>query len=100
MPNCRVCRTHDRGRRLPERDWTFVPGPVRGYSIFQKAHNRHVKCLKIVRQLSGGATDASPFPDLADFQFLSFSTERAIMVSGFEEVEGARYYQGWYIVWD
>lgn len=54
MPNCRVCRTHDRGRRLPERDWTFVPGPVRGYSIFQKAHNRHVKCLKIVRQLSGG----------------------------------------------
>lgn len=44
--------------------------------------------------------DKPPFPDLMDVELMTFSSNRAMMIRGFEEIEGSRYYQGWYIVWD
>jgi hypothetical protein len=37
-------------------------------------------------------------PDLHDIELLSFG-ERAMMLTGFEEVEGRRFYQGWWVRW-
>jgi len=91
--------THHRGRRLRSHEWTYVPGPVSSSSIYQQSQNRFVNYLRVVRQLSGGATAASLLPDLGGVRQLAFSTDRAMIVSYvadiFEEVEG---YQGWYVV--
>lgn len=100
MPNCRVSRTHLHGRPLNPAEWTCVPGPVTMYTLYRESQKRWVNCLRIVRQKAGGASDASPYPDLCDVELLAFSTHQAMMVAGFEEIVGARYYQGWYIVWE
>jgi hypothetical protein len=39
------------------------------------------------------------FPELWDPQWLTFGSERGCMIVGFEEVDGQRYYQGWYVQW-
>lgn len=100
MPTCTVCRTHRYGRPLEQSEWKFVPGPVIMYSIYREAQRRWVSCLQVQRDLGGGATGESPFPDLMDVELMTFSTNRAMMIRGFEEIDGSRYYQGWYIVWD
>lgn len=100
MPNCTVSRTHHHGRPLDPAEWRYVPGPVDMYSIFRESQRRWVSCLHVVRQLGGGARGESPFADLMDVELMTFSTDRAMLVRGFEEIDGARYYQGWHIVWD
>lgn len=99
MPNCTVSRTHRYGRPLDCSEWRYVAGPVDMYSIYRENQKRWVSCLKVMRQLGGGAMGESPFPDLMDAELMTFSTDRAMLVRGFEEIDGARYYQGWYIVW-
>ncbi|HYG44030.1 MAG TPA: hypothetical protein VEA17_14005 [Bordetella sp.] len=99
MPDCIVRRTHRHGRQLREGDWIPVPGPVTMYSIYRENMRRYVQCFKVMR-MNVGATLPSPIPDLMDVELLTFSTDRAMMVRGFEEIDGARYYQGWYITWD
>jgi hypothetical protein len=37
-------------------------------------------------------------PDLHDIELLAFG-ECAMMLAGFEEVQGRRYYQGWWVRW-
>ncbi len=37
-------------------------------------------------------------PDLHDVELIAFG-ERAMMLNGFEDREGRRYYQGWWIRW-
>ncbi|WP_231494609.1 hypothetical protein [Bordetella petrii] len=98
MPNCTIKRTHHLGRALQHRDWEAVPGPVMMYSIFREDMKREVQCFKVMRR-DAGAMLPSPIPDLMDVELLTFSTDRAMMVRGFEEVRGTRFYQGWYIEW-
>jgi hypothetical protein len=38
-------------------------------------------------------------PDLHDVELIAFG-ERAMMLNGFEEVDGSRYYQGWWVRWE
>ncbi|WP_041862719.1 hypothetical protein [Bordetella petrii] len=68
------------------------------YSIYRENQRRYVTCFKVMRTVDA-VTLPSPIPDLMDVELLTFSTDRAMMVRGFEEVDGARYYQGWYITW-
>lgn len=100
MPTCTVCRTHRLGHPLHESEWVFVPGPVNMYSLYREKQKRWVRRLRILRQADAGQSRESPFPDLMDPEVLTFSTNRAMVACGFEEIGGARYYQGWYIVWD
>ncbi|WAI82283.1 MULTISPECIES: hypothetical protein [Achromobacter] len=46
-----------------------------------------------------GATVPSAIPDLLNPQLLTFSSDRSMMVVGFEEIDGRRYYQGWRMQW-
>lgn len=60
---------------------------------------RYVNYLKVMRN-NAGAPLPSPIPTLMDVELLTFCTDRAMMVRGFEEIDGVRFYQGWYIAWD
>lgn len=70
-------------------------------TIFKEDQRRWVECLQVQRQEEhGGKHLASPFPDLVDVKLVAFGTVRGMMVAGFEEIDGARYYQSWYIAWE
>jgi len=51
------------------------------------------------RMAHGGADRPPPIPHLMDVVLMGFRSDRAMMVRGFEEIDGARYYQGWHITW-
>lgn len=38
-------------------------------------------------------------PDLLQPELLTFSSDRGLMVCGFEEIDGRGYYQGWWMQW-
>src|SRR5690606_23249486 len=99
MPTCTVSRTPHHDRPLDPAEWRYVPGPVSMYSIFRESQRRWVSCFQVVRQVGGGTTAESPFPDLMDVELMTFSSDRAMMVRGFEEIDRVRFYQGWHIVW-
>lgn len=100
MPNCTVHPTHHLGRQLPEKDWPAIPGPVRMFTAYREQQRRWVTCFEVDRHATGGKNAESPLPRLMDVELSSFSSERAFSVRGVEEINGARYYQTWYVTWD
>ncbi len=100
MPKCTVTRTHRLGRKLAERDRDPpVPGPIEHASVLNSDLNRYVSYLKIPSFAYGGLDQPEPIPRLCDPQILTLMSDRAMMIAGFEEVNGQRYYQGWWIQW-
>lgn len=69
------------------------------YSIMHAGLRRHVQIMTM-KPLHG--YDPAPqvsIPDLIEPQLLTFSSDRGMMVVGFEEVDNQRYYQGWWMQW-
>lgn len=97
---CAVQRTHHRGvlRRDTDPGPTSV-GTVRMYSIMHAGLRRQVQIMTM-KPLHG--YDPAPhvsIPDLIEPQLLTFSSDRGMMVVGFEEIDNQRYYQGWWMQW-
>lgn len=61
--------------------------------------NRHVPRMTMEALAKFGATVPSAIPDLLEPQLLTFGSDRGMMVAGFEEIAGVRYYQGWWLQW-
>ncbi|MGE4341438.1 MAG: hypothetical protein AB7E55_36650 [Pigmentiphaga sp.] len=100
MPNCTVTRTHERGRKLDLRRAEPIPGPVTFDTIALAELNRQVACLRILRgEFHDGRERPDALPPLCEPQLLTFSSDFGMMFSGFEQIDGQRYYQGWYIQW-
>lgn len=97
--NVTITRTHRLGQPLRPADRITVPGPIIMETVYSQTMRRYVEQLVVWRSTHGGATPApSPIPALNDPQILTLATEYGgMMLSGFEEIEGRRYYQGWYI---
>jgi len=97
---CAVQRTHHRGERRRDNDPGRVAvGTVRMYSIMHPALKRYVQVMTM-KPLHG--YDSRPdvsIPDLLEPQLLTFGSDRGMMVAGFEEIDGCRYYQGWWMQW-
>lgn len=97
MPSCIITRTHRRGRKLSQRDW---PEPVPGPVIFQIA--RHAELNRELPRLVALRTEANArdsIPPLYEPQILTMMSNQGMILAGFEEIDGQRYYQGWYIQW-
>ena len=96
---CTIVRTHEKGHTL--RDTAFGPaveGPVEMSSYYHDGLRRYVEVLSVVRRHHGGASKTSLIPDLHEPHLVTFGSEaQAMMVSGWEEIHGQRYYQGWYV---
>lgn len=96
MPACTITRTHRHGRKLDQRDWEDpIAGQVQMASIHRQDLNRVVQYLHVP-----GAQSSDPdlLPALWEPHWLTFGGQ-GMMVVGLEEIDSARYYQGWYVRW-
>lgn len=97
---CSVLRTHHLGERRRDNDpGQAVVGTVHMYSVLHKGLNRQVAVMSMDRLLKFGAREKASIPDLLEPQLLTFASDRGMMVAGFEEIAGTRYYQGWWMQW-
>ncbi len=94
----RILRTHHEGRKLSDRQLGSghaVDGHIRLSLVSHGGLNRAVK----VAQVSGtdaGGNGADLFPPLFDVEILTLGNE-TMMLGGFEEIDGRKMYQGWWI---
>jgi len=97
---CSVVRTHYHGEKCRDNDPTpAVTGTVRMYSIMREDMRRYIRVMTLDCLAKFGATEKSPIPDLLEPELLTFGSDRGMMVCGFEEIDGRRYYQGWWMQW-
>jgi len=97
---CSVVRTHCLGQKRRDNDPSpAVQGTVRMYSITREDMRRQVRVMTMDGLAKFGATERGPIPDLLEPELLTFSSDRGMMVVGFEEIDGRRYYQGWWLQW-
>lgn len=97
---CSVVRTHYLGQKRRDNDPApAVTGTVRMYSITRDDLRRQVRVMTMDSLAKFGATARGPIPDLLDPELLTFCSDRGMMVCGFEEIDGRRYYQGWWMQW-
>lgn len=101
MSKCTVTRTHKLGVALRDRELQDpVPGPVEMATFRHPVLKRELRYMRVVRKAHFGNIGQAPLPDLLEPQIITFSSNRAMMVTGFEEIEERRYYQGWWIRWE
>lgn len=98
--HCTVVRTHLLGEKRRDNDPApGVTGKVRMYSIMREDMKRYIRVMTMDSLATFGASQASPIPDLLQPELLTFASDRGMMVCGFEEIDGRRYYQGWWLQW-
>lgn len=97
---CAVQRTHHRGERRRDNDpGRIAVGMVRMYSIMHPELKRYVSVMTM-KPLHGYDTGPEvAIPDLLEPELLTFGSDRGMMICGFEEIDGQRYYQGWWMQW-
>lgn len=101
MPKCTITRTHRQGIALRDRDFDPpIAGPVQSASYMHPVLRRMVQYLYVPRMAHGGLEMPEPIPKLYEPKIVTFGSEVATMISGFEELGGQRLYQGWYIKWE
>jgi hypothetical protein len=97
---CTVTRTHHLGQKRHDRDpGPTITGTVRMYSVMRDDMKRSIRVMTMDDLMKFGATDKGAIPDLLEPELLTFSSDRGMMVCGFEEINGRRYYQGWWMQW-
>lgn len=96
-----VHRTHARGQQLEKKDMDGPhPGRVHMYSHFKPELRRQVSVMELAASGNPGQPDYKVgLPQLLDPTLLTFDSQRGLVVTGFEEIDGARFYQGWWVQW-
>lgn len=99
MIYCTVYRTHKLGKALPNfRLGPGVAGRVMLKGINHEGLHRAVRVLEI-RAVGAAHADKPLIPSLHEPQMMAFNSDRGMMAVGFEEINGQRYYQGWWFQW-
>ncbi|MNV16771.1 hypothetical protein D3C71_1075400 [compost metagenome] len=97
---CSVVRTHYLGQKRRDNDPApAVTGTVRMYSITREDMRRQIRVMTMDSLAKFGAPSKGSIPDLLEPELLTFSSDRGMMVCGFEEIDGRRYYQSWWVQW-
>lgn len=98
---CIVQQTHERGVAKARGSLgSSHVGEARLYSIMHPEMKRSVRVLQLMPIGEGSTPGADTLiAGLLDPQVLSFSSDKGLAMSGFEEIAGQRFYQGWIITW-
>lgn len=97
---CSVARTHHLGQKRRDNDPApTVTGTVHMYSITREDLRRQVRVMTMDGLAKFGATAKGSILDLLEPELLTFCSNRGMMVCGFEEIGGRRYYQGCWMQW-
>lgn len=100
MPEVTIIRTHHRGQKCNLREVEPLKGPITYGTLYSTDLNRHVDCMRLKRgHYRDGRERPDAAPPLFEPRILTFDTEVGMMLTGFEQIDGTRYYQGWYIRW-
>lgn len=94
-----VVRTHKAGRPVDARCLGQEPA-IEGILTVSLASVNGLRRASRIANLGARDRSVGPalLPALHDIELLALG-ERAMMLSGFEEVRGARHYQGWWVRW-
>jgi len=97
---CSVVRTHHLGQKRPDTDPApAVIGAVHMYSVTREDLRLQITVMTMDGLAKFGARQKGAIPDLLEPELLTFASDRGMMVCGFEEIDGRRYYQGWWMTW-
>ncbi|MGH8465164.1 MAG: hypothetical protein ACRER5_13520 [Pseudomonas sp.] len=95
---CAVTRTQYFGELHHERDCgSTITGTVRMYPILREDMKRYIRVMTLDDLQKLGVTEKCAIPDLLRPELLTFSSDRGMVVCGFEEIDGRRSYQGWWM---
>ncbi|MDQ2140559.1 hypothetical protein RBI13_06655 [Alcaligenaceae bacterium A4P071] len=98
---CTVFRTHESGK--PKQRGILGPGTNGTISMHSTLNNemkRYVSCMELREHGRESVPGERPLiPSLHDMKVLTFHSHRGMMVVGFEEINGHRFYQGWLLHW-
>jgi len=94
-----VILTHHRGAPVNVHQLEQQPAYSGQLNVFLASIEglRRASRVAALRPLEQTTSEAL-LPDLHDIELLAFG-ERAMMLAGFEEVGGRRFYQGWWVHW-
>jgi hypothetical protein len=88
------------GEPLEVKDFDMpIKGTVRMQTVHHEGLRRPVPILTVASFEQFGASRPPRIPDLLEPQLLTFGSDRGMMVRGYEEIDGRRFYQGWWITW-
>lgn len=95
-----IQRTHRAGRPL---DASTIEPPFTGTIQLRTKYDAQARRQQVFLELTL-LPSANNIPrdkpgDLLDAAPLAFDSERGMMMTGFEVINGARHYQGWWIRW-
>lgn len=98
MIHCTVYRTHKLGKALFNFRLSGVAGRVMLVAQIHPELRRSVSVMEL-RAQDAGHFDKPLIPSLYDPKLTAFNSDRGMMAVGFEEIDGKRYYQGWWFQW-
>jgi hypothetical protein len=96
-----IQRTHKAGRQI---DAAKLESPMAGTIMRKSKYDAQARRLQVfmefepLRDPSKVLYQERP-ANLLDPQILSFDSEKGMMMTGFEVINGGRHYQGWWIRW-
>ncbi len=96
-----VTRTHRRGRPVDVNRLDSEPAHIGdfGFSFQEVRGLRRASRVASLRPIeNASASVESVIPAIHDVELLAFG-DQAMLLSGFEEDDGVRYYQSWYVRW-
>jgi hypothetical protein len=96
----RVVRTHERGLPVNRRELDRLDA-AHGQIMVSLQHLDGLKRGARVATLRPTTRSIGPpvIPDLFDLELIAFANQ-AMTISGFEELDGRRFYQSWWVRWD
>jgi hypothetical protein len=99
--HCIVQRTHRQGQPL---ELGRMDGPYSGRVHMYSQYRADLRRQVVIMELAGEGNPGQPnyrqaIPQLLDPAMLTFNSEKGMVITGFEELSGARYYQGWWLQW-
>lgn len=93
-------RTHRAGRPLEARGLEL---PLAGTIQLRSKYDAQARRQQVLMELTPYPSTNVVYPekpcDLLDPVPLAFDSERGMIMTGFELINGARHYQGWWIRW-
>lgn len=96
-----IQRTHKRGRQVAREDLEPpMAGTITRKSKYDPEARRHQVFMEFepLPDPSKILYQERP-PNLLDPQILAFDSDKGMMMTGFEVLNGGRHYQGWWIRW-
>jgi hypothetical protein len=96
-----IQRTHKAGKQV---DPTQLEQPIAGKVVWQSKYDPVTRRIQVFMEFLPSpdrmkVPKQTKLPNLLDPHVQAFDSEKGMMITGFEILNGGRHYQGWWIRW-